>query len=106
MTAADVLRRARAVLVERGWYQGAYSPEDSDQSTCPVCAYGAINVATSGKPDDSVDAVGFAAEEALRAVVRDIARQGVVPWNDTPGRTLDEVLAAFDRAIAIAEAQS
>ena len=25
---------------------------------------------------------------------------GIARWNDTPGRTHDEVLAAFDRAIA------
>jgi hypothetical protein len=35
--------------------------------------------------------------------VRRVVGVNVVEWNDAPGRTKEEVLAAFDKAIALAQ---
>ena len=60
------------------------------------CASGAIN--------DSALAglAGLLARRALRASIRLSEGKSIQRWNDAAGRTHDEVLDAFDRAIVIA----
>ena len=74
-------------LVERGWCQGAFQKGER------VCILGSF-----------IDDVEMS-RQALRAIASAIGRPGadacaVVRWNDHKGRTQEEVLAAFDRAIA------
>jgi hypothetical protein len=97
---ADKLREARA-LIERGWTQGANARDemgdrlfvDTDEAVC-FCMMGAIIAAV---PPDQL----LAAEHLLKRAVND---EGVEYWNDAPERTQSEVLAAFDKAIELAEA--
>jgi hypothetical protein len=100
MTVADDLRAARA-LVEKGWTQGAYArtktgkecPDRSLHAKC-WCASGAIWRVCAH------DGIGFSeAHKQLSAAIN----KPIPYWNDAPGRTQAEVLAAFDRAIEIAE---
>jgi rhodanese-related sulfurtransferase len=94
---ADKLREARA-LIERGWTQEAYSRSDdgrdalfSDAEAVCWCAVGAMAE------------VGLASlcEMYFRRVID--WPGGIISWNDAPERTQAEVLAAFDKAIELAE---
>lgn len=96
MTAADILRGARA-LIATGWTQGAWARDRDDKvvhprdgDACCWCLDGAI-VAVSDVP---LGESGLAFEA--------LANIQPLPmiWNDQPGRRQSEVLALFDRAIA------
>lgn len=88
MTTHDVLRKARAYLLEHGWQQGDYGIQGGRR-----CALGAIK---SARDPDTYVSDEHPAVLALGDVVED---QFVCRWNDEDGRTLDEVIAAFDKAI-------
>lgn len=97
MTVIEVLEAARA-RVEKGWGQGrAVSPLGGG----PTCVGVAIERAfTNG---------GEVRNEARRMFCQAVAVSfgavyggEIVEWNDTPGRTQADVLAAFDKAIALA----
>jgi len=91
---ADKLRAART-LVERGWVQGDYS-----RGPC-VCTLGALNAAFGDDPNtDTRSNKWFDAKKLLESVVE---TPFLDVWNDEPGRTQGEVLAAFDKAIELAE---
>lgn len=113
MTAADVLRRGRDLLREKGWTQKAYK----NDSGC-MCSLGACYVA-AGVPVSEEQTHAHTAEEVsaedradeaqhfLYRAIREIGGlYGVIDWNDRPERTVEEVYAAFDKAIEIAEGQS
>jgi hypothetical protein len=79
MNLVDILKAAKA-KIEQGWTQRSF------------CVEGAIL---------SCNAPGLLPLDALRYLQRAIDTP--LPWwNDAPGRTQAEVLAAFDRAIQIA----
>jgi hypothetical protein len=91
----EVLLRA-AEIVRRGWTQcrrwqakGVVSPRVS------YCIAGALGVATVGDPDVSVEATPM-----RRPMERlwDHLGRNPIGWNDTPGRTKDEVAEALERA--------
>jgi hypothetical protein len=89
---AGKLREARA-LIERGWCQWHMSTADG----C-VCIRGALlNTFTEDEE---------AEERQADALLHKATGFGgyLGDWNDTPGRTQAEVLAAFDKAIELAEA--
>ncbi|MCB1466612.1 MAG: hypothetical protein KDK08_05575 [Rhizobiaceae bacterium] len=102
---SDKLKQARD-LIAAGWTQLSYD-RIVDDKQC-YCAAGAIIETYApwmAKPSER-DHVGC--EIALRRLAKtlvpdldgqDIAQGVIVNWNDTPGRTQDEVLAAFDKAI-------
>lgn len=84
------LQAARA-LIAKGWCQGG-PVKEVNGAEC-VCSLRAIQVST---PD-------FARNHAAyTALCQAISMPTVVGWNDAPERTKDEVLAAFDGAIALA----
>jgi hypothetical protein len=100
---ADKLREART-LIERGWTQGVSARDCNGNPIDPAephaasfCTVGAISRAFDFDYDESCPA------HDLMARVVDGA--WVDKWNDAPGRTQAEVLAAFDKAIQLAEAQ-
>jgi hypothetical protein len=91
----EVLIAARDRIAKPGaWIQHTYARDaagtpvayNSKDAVC-YCALGAIYA------DGVVPGVG----SALRMVTDE---DGVDLWNDAPGRTQEEVVAAFDRAIA------
>ncbi len=98
---SEVLRKARAVE-EQGWTQGAIARNvdaemvdpDDDDAVC-WCAMGALIVAEPNF-DRLLDAL---------YVLRSSTNGYVDLFNDAPGRTQQEVIAAFDRAIAAEESK-
>lgn len=89
MKTADVLRAAMACIIEHGWAQG-----DDVYHTEAHC----IVTALAWASEDDVKA-----EEAARCAMVRATGEGETyhlhEWNDALGRTEDEVLDAFDRAI-------
>jgi hypothetical protein len=84
---ADVLRRARALIdTPEKWCQGQCELGEAK------CALGAILGA---------DPNYAAAALALNRVVA----PNIPAWNDAPERTHADVMAAFDRAITLAESE-
>lgn len=100
MTTIEILKGARA-LIEKGWCQGRYATdtngapasERSDNAVC-FCISGALFRLGAG--------AGAPASYAVRAAI-DYAY--LVAWNDKRGRTKEQVLAAFDKAIAAESAK-
>lgn len=83
-TPADILRNAALILAERGWCQNSIVRPDGR-----VCAMGAIDLAISGRVR-----FGPLFEEVL-FLLDEHLHQCTPHWNDTPGRTADEVTAAM-----------
>lgn len=69
--------------IEQGWCQYATRKDGA------VCMVGAIYTTVDNTYCD-----------AVRRLQRVIDMVDIVVWNDAPGRTQDEVLDAFDKAIA------
>lgn len=88
MKTSEILKKARAHLVKYGWRQGDYGVEGG-----PCCAVGALS---GGAPYNS---------EAHRLLMQAIKYENdsLSTWNDAPGRTKRQVLAAFTKAIRLAE---
>lgn len=104
VTTVEVLRKARE-LVAAGWTQGHYAldadgkvTEDSSPTACKFCMAGALFRVTNSQADE----VWREARRALKAAIGDT----LVSFNDAPKRTQDEVVDAFDRAIAAEEAKA
>jgi hypothetical protein len=100
-TASGILRAGRALLVEKGWGAGSAQPqlENDTEYWWGNCAHEAI-AGIGGKRACAV---------AIRHLSLVVAPNGrgtsieIVGWNDAPGRTSAQVLAAYDKAIATAE---
>lgn len=98
MTSADILRSAKAVIERDGWKQG-YVRLATGRSCCMTVAI--WRVATGHDGDDlRVKAMDFLAKAID---VKAIAGVGIIDWNDAPGRTVEEVYAAYDTAITAAD---
>lgn len=102
--AAD-LRAAADVLERDGWTQGDYVGPDRCR-----CIVGAVTLVLGG--DDGEASVPFANASRMSAVRRFVNEQidgysadwfDVVDWNDDPGRTAVEVIAALRAAADTAE---
>lgn len=98
--AAECLRRAKALIPDtEHWWRG---PRPRPRNChCPLTAI--VSAARSLKLRKPVanlvyDVIEQACEPHLRPLQRYVPR-----WNDAPERTLADVHAAFDRAIALAE---
>ena len=95
MTAEEVLAKA-ARIVEAGWYQGGYVSPDGTK----VCAMGAIRVAAGERISElnsyRPSKVADPAIVALSYEVDDV--RGIGMWNDTPGRTAEEVATTLRNA--------
>lgn len=88
---ADQLQHGRENLLTRGWAQTA--GEYLNEETGEVCLVGALLI------DQTVYLVAL---EYLAAAAGVEDASQLDDWNDDPARTLDEVLAVYDRAIAAA----
>jgi hypothetical protein len=103
---AEKLRAARA-LIERGWTQGAPARTKGgvpvwggESSAVCWCVVSAMCRAT---PDGQTALLSVPLRKTIGLSDNG---GGLTEWNDAPERTQAEVLAAFDRAIELAEAQS
>lgn len=95
MTLVEVLRAGKARLLERGWCQGddAALFADEPRKCCAATAICGLRVNTCLSTVDFIkDVNGIPHSTGLSA------------WNDAPERTLEDVLSAYDKAIAAAEA--
>lgn len=101
--AARQLRAAKSrIITPETWNQGCAAVDRSGEECFAWskrahrrCTWGAIAA------DENNTAAAF---RYFRAANPDIDR--FADWNDHPERTHDEVMAAFDRAIAFAEAEA
>jgi hypothetical protein len=96
-TPKQALIDARA-LIEKGWTQGRYF----DDAKNAFCASGAIGEASGAWNDDGGNNrthIGTEPWQIFSDVVKGPENLSIPIWNDTPGRTKEEVLAAFDTAI-------
>lgn len=93
ITTKDVLVKAKSVILEKGWCQKTLQHFNGS-----CCMLGAVGIAASSLGYASKE---YAAREALYSVLP--RSDGIVDFNDEEGRTVDEVLAKFDEAIAAAD---
>lgn len=100
----EVLREARKLIVDKGWTQECCA-RDASGKLCDVgsraavafCMIGAVNrVADMDDPTRPFKAACI----ALRSVLKTRPGAGLGAWNDEKTRTKEEVIDAFDRAIA------
>jgi hypothetical protein len=90
VTTHEVLVAARNLIAQGGWQQ------QYGFNAGPHCAVSAIFTVTGDrdKKAEAIEALG-----SILALPR-ISGPGVGDWNDRLGRTKEQVLALFDRAIA------
>lgn len=97
MTPSEVLTKARATLLDAGWGQGDEETIDALNPKCcvltAICRYTHPPIGSKAF-DDAVYAF-VTANPHIRKTLQE--------WNDERGRTLNEVLSAFDAAIAFAK---
>lgn len=99
-TIPDLLDKAADVIIERGWHQGDYQKPGGEA----VCAMGALFAAAARSPRtaglNTADPRSAAAVAAT-CLKRHLGIESSLPaWNDSPGRTEDEVLAALRECAA------
>ncbi|MFI5491355.1 hypothetical protein [Actinoplanes sp. NPDC051859] len=114
-TPAVLLRCAALYLQTHGWTQGEVFDYLATDTFPPACALGAINTAAYGRclltaSDDttSFDHDGWGVIPALRVFAGSLdpdydpfqtsAVDVIGQWNDTPDRTLDQVVQALTEA--------
>ena len=115
--AASDLRAGAEHIGRVGWIQGRLvdSRQDDDLNACPVCALGGLNCAIYGEPRgligptmtvEEYDALYERRCRAADALGEQIGVPGwdVPDWNDTDGRSKDEVVSAMLAAAAALEA--
>ena len=94
----EVLKAARG-SVEKHWCQYGTCYDGNTVGVCVIIALGNAAQWPNGNDYD-------AARKYFRAAVPLPKTISVPEWNDAPGRTQAEVLAAFDRAIELARADA
>lgn len=99
MTTLEVLKGARE-RIARGWYQGAFAKTSKGRVIGPSCRNAACWCAIGSI--EACDAPVLVAGNALSRL-RAVIGHSIAWWQDQPGRTQAEVLAAFDRAIELEE---
>lgn len=84
MTQQEIFLKAADLLARDGWCQGSYYDENGGR-----CAAGAITDACGGvRPTEAARACALASQ---------LCGDSLSTWNDTYGRTKEEVIALFQR---------
>lgn len=83
-SALHILKKARQLLVEEGWIQGALSSPDG------FCVLGALWESSSLRKPGS---------PAYAALLGMMSTKDLATYNDRPGRTKRQVLGKFSTAI-------
>lgn len=88
----NVCERAIDEIEKRGWYQGGFEGPGGS-----VCALGAMKAAMGLRPDALAlnSALNYDQFIAARMAFERVMGENVASWNDTPGRTEDDVLEAL-----------
>lgn len=109
----DILIAARAKIEKpENWVREYYAFDRSGHYTNPIgeraacwCILGALGCATGINPEDC-DILG-PAHDMLTAALKERGRSPSLPlFNDDPATTHADILALYDRAIALAEPTS
>lgn len=101
---ADMLRRAKARIdTPEKWLQGSAFDGSHLVGSTRFCMVGALCAAE--QLDTEQLATFRIDEEALMCLRRATRGVSLGVWNDAPERSHAEVMEAFDKAIALAEAQ-
>lgn len=98
-TVTNILKKAKALIQTHGWQQDNYG-----DASCGFCALGAIRVATSGSVNVPYDD-NYGTYYDARMIFRHTIGGPIPSWNDTAGRTKEDVLEAFDKAIELSRKQ-
>lgn len=104
MTTVELLKAARA-KIEQGWCQGTMAKEQrgrmrgpKESYSCSWCVLGALAAASTLEELNPY--------RTARTLMEAVVAPSLSAWNDAPGRTQAEVLAAFDKAIELAEGET
>lgn len=108
MTPVEVLKSARELLSdEKRWtkYHAGrtelgVSADPCDRDAVRWCASGATRRVVGWNNTDAITL------DAARRQLRNVIGDSITSWNDYSRRTHAEVLAAFDKAIALAEREA
>lgn len=100
----DILRRARE-LIATGWSQGTYyrrngSACNSVDGPNQFCAVGAIMKAEAILRGSRAAHYDLSTEKIAGTLAKLVYADSLACWNDEDGRTQEEVLALFDKALA------
>ncbi len=101
MTIADILRAGKANIETKGWVQGDEEAFDGKNGCCVGTSVSGRNLPGEFDLERSLDALRLF--KIANGIDLDL---GVGDWNDFPARTKEEVLTAFDKAIALAEQEN
>lgn len=101
MSTVDVLKQAKALISAKGWGQGYEETVINKSCHCVATAIAAASV--SREKSIELSHQTFAKANGLNNT---LGKGGIIDWNDEPQRTPDEIRAAFDKAIALAEQES
>jgi hypothetical protein len=94
---SEVLRGAAKYLREHGWQQHSLGADGRAR-----CAVGALYSAAGD--EYTTGAFTARAKRCVEDGIGDPGLGGALPaWNDAQGRTIDDVIAAFERAAEAAE---
>lgn len=113
MKSKELLQRARLSVMD-GWCQGSYY-EDANGNPCGRvhaarhCAMGALIQASVGYGDTFATHSFSRAARMLQDQVTRLEGNGLVnvqQWNDEPGRTKQEVVELYNKALAACEDES
>lgn len=100
-TTVQVLTRAMG-LVKKGWCKKV-GARDKNRRECHTRSKNAMYWCSVGATEAA--SKGFAAAACRRILRKDVG-SSITLWNDAPGRTKRQVLAAFRRAIALAKREA
>ena len=98
MKTYEILEAAKAVLLTKGWHQGSFFGKDGS-----ACASGAIRLVYEELYHPDSYAKDWVCSDAYTYLNKAVGDWRISNWNDMKGRTFEEVLAAFDKAIALAK---
>ena len=111
MTTVELLEKAKK-KIEKGWCQETLAKDakgrivsERSRDACQWCSVGAILAALPIKEWRKEQEIGFStlAETMEGFLEKAMGSVSVAHWNDRPGRTQQQVIAAFDKAIAAAK---
>jgi hypothetical protein len=104
--ALALLKDAKQLIVDKGWAQKRSWNYADNAEKILFCTIGAMGVANwdevTNQSRYGINAVGAACKIFSKANNLEY----IAAWNDTPGRTVEEVLIAFDKAIALSEQEA
>lgn len=127
LSALTALRLGRTLLLTDGWTQKHYaelvSRREDGEAVCKRCAYGALEGWTIDEYGTYNTTVGYndEASKYLKQAMFSVDDSsagfvglkeygwesiGIAQWNDVEGRTAEQVIKAFDKAIELAEAEA